>query len=627
MVKVIESERTNVILIFINLKTTFMKETIKKNLLLLLLLICGVVSLHAAPSRSERFVRTGYLTCALIREHDNDLPRTYYMMIDEDGEITPVWFFRCESNEPGKLHSNVFNPKDYLGKTITMDFEGVSTANNNEFVIYEDGKQKLINRIILSKIYSLEVVDKKIKVEKGLIYPLRDTLTVPHDVLVPKVRYADKVASNKVVQLTDYVKGDGTSDSPYTSADGSAGLLEAFAALPDGGTVEVAHGEYLSTTGMIQIPTFVNIRGMSEVKPVFHLTESDAWLVQGSNLIENVRLDLCNMSQPYVGQVLVIDNNARDVVVRGVEVQGGYTIDPTTYRSTNNVVAMRLMSYIDNITFDGCRFSNIMRGLVTKGQRSQHGITIKNCTFEGTGHMCVSFDQVSDITDVLLENNNFHEFTHFGTAFARISNVTIRNNRYYSRNKMSVNGYSQPIHMEESCQNFVIENNDIDVQMRQYDGAAPTSRNYGISVMDARNLKILNNRLTHCNVELDATHSWVGGNVLFSKNNIVDGQVNIGRGCNNVTVTYNYIENPPVQPFAIECMKLEFAPTHGHVIERNRVVGLEGKRSFIIEGHVKDCIIKDNLFIGEGQLPYHIEVSDLGGDITVEGNTFTGLAE
>ena len=129
-------------------------------------------------------------------------------------------------------------------------------------------------------------------------------------------------------------------------------------------------------------------------------------------------------------------------------------------------------------------------------------IVIKNSVFKDQGQMCMSFDQSSDITNVVVENNKFIEFTHFGVAFARINDVTIRNNTFYSRNLLAFNTYNQALHIEEHCQNFLIENNDIDVKLRTSDSNNPNTkvRCPGILITDCRQFTIRNNRLKNSDI-------------------------------------------------------------------------------------------------------------------------------
>ncbi len=598
-------------------------KNICKRITISLLLLVSIASLSAAPKSVHSCLKRGYFTSVYIRESPSDTPRNNYLIIGEDGEITPVWFFRYNSKAPGELNSSRFNPKEYLGKVVEMDFVGTATANNNEFPIYDkSGELKLLKRYIVTKINSLQVLDDKIAVDKRYEYPQSDTLIVPHDISLKRRKYSGG-GSNKVVQLSNYVKGDGSPSSPYTSADGSAGLLKAFAALPKGGTIVVPAGHYRSTATKIKIPTYINICGKEgDETPTFDLTTKSSWMLQGCNRIERIKVDVSNLGDKYVGEVVIVDNGAKDVTIRDVHFQGGYTVDPESHKSTNHVVCVRLMSELDNITFERCRFSNIMRSLVTKGQRSQHNITIRESLFEEASHMCISFDQVSDMSNILLENNTFKEFSHFGTAFARITNVTMRGNTFYTRNTLSVTSYNHPIHIEEFCQNFLLEDNIIDIVMRLPDSAAATARTCGLSIKDSRNVTIRNNAFSHCNIAFEASHNWLSGSILCTKNTIRDGQFTIDSGCNRVSIIDNDIDTPPTCAFAIGCKLPELSPTWGHIIERNRIVGLNGTMPFRIEGNVVDSKITANKFSGENQLPYSLKLSSMGRNVEVGGNTF-----
>ncbi len=600
-----------------------MMKIYSNRIAILLLLIANISLLSAAPKSAERCVKRGYFTSVFIRESPSDTPRNNYLIVGEDGEITPVWFFRYNSKVSGELNSSRFNPKNYLGRVVAIDFIGTATANNNEFPIYDkSGELKLLKRYIVTKINSLEVVDDKFIVDKRYRYPQADTLIVPHDISTKRVKYSDR-GDDKVVQLTKYVKGDGSPASPYKSADGSAGLLKAIADLPKGGTIEVPSGHYSSTATKIKIPHYVNICAKEGAQtPSFDLTKKDSWLLQGCNKIERIKIDVSNLDDKYVGQVVVIDNGAKDVTIRNVHFQGGYTVDPQSYKSTNHVVCVRLMSELDNITFEQCRFSNIMRSLVTKGQRNQSNITIKECLFEEASHMCISFDQVSNISNVQLVNNTFKEFSHFGAAFARITNVTMRGNTFYTRNKLSVTSYNHPIHIEEFCQNFLLEDNVIDIVMRLPNSAAATTRTCGLSIKDSRNVTLRNNEFKHCNIAFEASHNWLSGNILFTKNRLQDGQFIIDNGCNQVSIIDNDIDTPPTCAFTISCDLPELSPTWGHIIERNRVVGLNGTMPFRVEGSVVDSKITANEFRGNDQLQHSLKLLTPNQNIEINNNIF-----
>lgn len=590
----------------------------------LLFLFISVFSISMAE---VHYVKTGYFTHVYAREHVTDMPRGYYMLIEADGTMTPIWFHRYSTKNTGEFGKWSFDPREYLGKTISIDCEGVLVNNNNEYPIYEDGKLVLLPNFELEILNSLSIVSDEITVGDNYKYPNSDTLLISHDVLVAEETYADK-APTKVVQLSDYVQGEGTEASPFISTDGYAGLKDAITALPDGGTIEAEPGVYKATSKQLSIPRFVSIKGVGASKPYFILSDERMWYLKGSNTIDNIDVDMTQIDRSYTHEVISIHNNARDVTIKHSKFIGNYTVDPVTYKESGNVVMFRMYSHLNNITFESDTLLAPLRGIVTKGQRNQHNITFKDCLFADQGQMCVSLDQSSNISNVLFENNKFMEFSHFGVALARINDVTFRNNTFYSRNIMSFNTYNQALHIEEHTQNLLIENNHIDVIFRHNENDNPNTliRSEAMLMIDSRNVEIRNNTVVNSDIIFNGSLSNIAGHSIVHHNSIDNGGIEIRDVNNYLTVSNNDIANPPVQAIDFYSTVPRFIPFQGHVIKDNVVTGLEDKTAFTMRGDMQHIDIVDNSFTGCDQSEISLDLNATSNDLKIKDNSFNGLA-
>ncbi len=570
---------------------------------------------------------TGYFTHVYAREHVRDMPREFFMLITKEGSITPMVFNNYSSANKGDLGKWKFDPRTFLGKTITMSFTGTPEQNNNEYAIYEGSSIKLIERVSVEIINSLTVVSENVTVEEKYRYPQADTLFFPHDVVIPEESYADKIPV-KSVQLKNYVTGNGTEASPYTSADGYAGLKAAIADLPDGGTIEVASGVYKATSNMLAIPRFVSIKGVGNKKPCFILTNDRMWFLKGSNTIDYIDVDVTQINRTYTHEVISIDNNARDVTIKNSKFIGNYAVDPVTYKESGNVVMFRMYSHLKNIIFDADTIIAPLRGIVTKGQRNQHNIVIKNSVFKDQGQMCMSFDQSSDITNVVVENNKFIEFTHFGVAFARINDVTIRNNTFYSRNLLAFNTYNQALHIEEHCQNFLIENNDIDVKLRTSDSNNPNTkvRCPGILITDSRQFTIRNNRLKNSDILMLGIQSRLIGYSKVVNNSIDNGGIDVRESNRFITFSNNTISNSPEHAFEFYSVIPMAYPFGNHTVDSNNISGLTGAQPFYIKGEIRGLNITNNEIRGCTQTASTLDIAVNSEKIIASSNTFFGVS-
>lgn len=604
-----------------------------KNLQKILLLFFLITSLGLSKAEVH-YVKTGYFTHVYAREHATDMPRGYYMLIEADGTVTPIWFHRYSTKNKGEFSKWAFDPRVYLGKVISIDVTGVLVQNNNEFPklvngepVITNGKMELLKNFELEVVNSWKTVSTSITVEDDYKYPNTDTLLIPHDVLVEYEEYADKTPT-KVIQLTNYVTGAGTEASPYTSTDGYGGFKAACAALPDGGTIEVPAGVYKATANRLNIPRFVSIKGVGASKPRVILANDRMWYLKGSNTIDNIDLDFTEIDRSYTHEVLAIHNNARDVTIKNTKLIGNYEVEEGTYKESGNVVFIRMYSHLNNITFDSDTLVSPLRGIVTKGQRNQHNITFKNCLFTAQGQMCVSLDQSSNISNVLFENNKFMEFSHFGVALARINGVTFRNNTFYSRNLMSFNTYNQAFHIEEHTQNVLIEDNHIDVIFRHSENDNPNTlvRSDGFLAIDSRWITVRNNTFKNSDLIFNGNLSNIAGHSLLENNDIDNGGIDIRDVNSYVTVKNNTVNNPPVNAIYFYSTVPRHLPFKGHLIDNNKVTNLMNASAFSFKGEMKDITISNNEFQGCRQNKLSLDLSENSSNLELKNNTFRGLS-
>ncbi|MEM6829300.1 MAG: right-handed parallel beta-helix repeat-containing protein, partial [Bacteroidota bacterium] len=550
----------------------------------------------------------------------------FFMLIEDDGTITPMWFYHYSTKNTGEYSTWNFDPREYLGKTITMDFSGTPEKNNNEYPIYDASNNLvLLPKVSVKFVNSITEVSQTISVPDDYIHPQTDTLMIPHDVLVAPASYDDQTPTAEV-NLSDYVSGSGTEDDPYISADGAAGLKQAVAALPNGGTINVGSGIYLTTVANVNIARFVSIKGTEEQQPEFRLTKNRSWFLKGSNTLDNIRVS-SETIESYYNELITIDNNARDVVVKNSTFVGGYAVTPETYEEKGNGVCFRLRSHVQNLLFEDNRFINMMRGIVTKGQRNQHDITIRKNYFEGANHWFISFDQTSNISNIIVEENEFMEFSHFGVAFARIANVVLRNNTFFSRNKLNYNTFSRAIHLEEHCQNFLIENNDVDALLRHPDSDNPNTvkRNGGIAVSDSRYITIKDNTVLNSDVLLGGLYSDIDKEITLTGNKIENGGLHIRDALDQVTFHKNTMVSPPEAAFTFLSNKPRLYPFGGHVLENNTVTEMKNAKAFDLNAPIMNSSIKNNLFQGCSQQQSEIDFLEGAGQLVIEDNEFLGI--
>ncbi len=586
-----------------------------------------LMTLPLLKAQTEQYVKTGYFTHVFAREHVSDMPRGFYLLIEADGTINPLWFYRLSTQNTGQFSVWNFDPRDYLGQVISVDITAKSFENNSEFTRYEGTELKVIPQLVVDRINSWTVTSGSITVPPEYQYPQTDTLLIPHDVLVAEQPYADQTPSD-TVQLTAYVQGAGTEASPYFSSDGSAGLKAAMADMPSGGTIEVAPGYYRITTNRLDIARFISIKGVGSSKPVFLATLDYVWRLKGSNTLENITVDMRPITRFYTHQVIVIDNNARDVWVKNSKFMGRYSVEPGTYAEDGRVVCFRMMSHLNNITFEQDTFQNLLRHIVTKGQRNQHNLTVRNCLFSGSNHMSMSMDQVSNISNVLIENNEFRELSHFGIAFARINDVTLRNNVFYSRNKLAFNTYNRAIHIEERCQNFVIENNVIDVLMRHSDSDNPNTviRNPAIGASDSRHLLIQNNTILNSDVLFNGVMDLIGGRNEVLNNRIENGSIQIRESNRYIRIKNNELLGPPESAISMLSVRPMVYPFGWHQIESNVVTELDDKMALDLRGEILNVTLSNNDFQGCNQQGNSLELYDGSESLTIAANNFYGLS-
>lgn len=587
----------------------------RKISLLIVFLFAGTQIITAQMKNHQK---TGFFTRVYAREHLSDMPRRTFLLFEEDGTVTTLGFW-SNNQSKGVYSKPKFDPRDFLGKIVSINVEGTENHSNNEFVYYEDGELKVTPIISVKKINSFEIIEgKKITVPTEYRQLRKDTLLMPHDITIEYDNYADKI-SNKTVKLTDYVRGKGTEKRPYRSDDGKAGLKAAIADLPNGGTIEVPSGTYEITTKGLKIPRFVSIKGTGKTKPTFIVKNERIWSLKGSNTIDFINLDFTQIERRYTHEVIRIDNNARDVKISNSKFVGDYAVDPETHKESGNIVFFRLYSNLKNITFEKDTIVAPLRGIVTKGQKNHENIIIKDCVFKDQGQMCISMDQVSNIHNVVIDNNKFIEFSHFGVALARINDAKITNNTFYSRNLESFNMYNQAIHIEEHCQNFLIENNTIDVTLRNKGSYQPNStvRSYGMILSDTRNLVIKNNIIKHSDIVFSTVvTNNIAGFSEFSNNTLEDGSIHIRDAQQKISIENNKIINPPKSGISFSSTKHSSSPSGKHQIKNNQFLQMEGKKPFEVKGKLEEIIMHHNSFQGcdEQSIIFHHSI-DLKNNI------------
>lgn len=574
------------------------------------------------------YVKTGYFTQVYAREHITDMPREFFLLFEADGTETVLSFSQQRSS--GIYSVWQFDPKDFLGKTISIDIDATVDNQNNEFNYWEGATLVKVPKLSIKKINSFVEAGSTITAPTEYQHPQTDTILMPHKILIPEEIYADKTPSTKIVQLTDYIQGDGTEVSPYTSTDGTAGLKSAIANLPDGGTVEIAPGIYRATARNLNIPRFVSLKGVGASKPKFYMNTDRMWSLKGNNTIDNINLDVTQNTRNYTHEVARIDNNARDITISNSEFISNYTvtISENSTEETGNVVFFRFYSHIKNVTFLNNTFIKPLRPIAIKGQKNIHNLTFKGNRFEGQCNMCITLDQISNMSNVIIEENDFIEFSHFGIALARTNDVTIRNNTFYSRNLESFNTYNQALHIEEHAQNLIIENNDIDVTLRTTGFGDPTStvRSFGMILLDSRLMTIKDNNVKHADIFFTSTKTnATAGFTSMTKNTLEDGAIRIKDGHEKISIKNNIITNPPIYGIQLESVKPIQYPFGKHNIEFNEFNEMDNKQAFRIKGEVKEVSINNNTFKGCNQKINDIDLFDNATALTIKDNQFYGL--
>ncbi|WP_139062120.1 pectate lyase family protein [Ochrovirga pacifica] len=330
--------------------------------LFVMLLFLGLTSVNAQTN----YQKTGYFTRLYAREHVSDMPREYFILYEADGTTTTLSFFSHRSS--GQYSIWQFDPKDFLGKTVTIDVEATLDNQNNEYHYFESGSLVIVPKLWVRTINSFVEASSNVSPPSQYQHPITDTIQMPHDILLAKDTYANKNPT-QVVQLSSYVTGNGTAASPYVSTDGTAGLSAAIAALPNGGTIEVPSGQYMVTARNLAIPRFVSIKGTGTTQPNFILTQDRMWFLKGSNTIDNISVDFTQNTRRYTHEVIIVDNSARDVTFKNNTFVGNYTVAQGTYEESGNVVMIRMYSHLENIVFEKNTFLYPLRAIATKGTK------------------------------------------------------------------------------------------------------------------------------------------------------------------------------------------------------------------------------------------------------------------
>jgi len=568
----------------------------------------------------------GYFTSFSAREHESDMPRDFYLLIAQDGTITSIAFDRYSSNNTGEFSPWQFNPRKYLGKTIQYDFTGEEFLNNREFPVLKNGVMSLLPLIRVDITKQITVLNDNFTVPDIYRYPVKDTLVIPHRVTVNEEFYYSG-AADKTVNLKNYItSGAGTNASPYISSGGDAGFLAAFNNLPQGGTVLVESGVY-RITAAFSIPRNISIKGIGGKKPYILLEKKNAIIIKGTNTLENLTFDFSSLPNSYVSYMFLIDNSARNVTIKNVKMIGNYTVSEGGFIAANPVCGIRLNSHIKDLTFDTDTFINVFRGIEFKGQRNLHRITLKNSHFEGFSFTPISLDQGSDMGEVLIENNTVRDFVHFGFAFARINGVILRNNNFYTRNKRSPETFNQGLHLEEHCQNFIVENNIVDIDMRipSKQESNPAFRSAGISVSDGRFVTIRNNEVKNSHINFSGNTSKHCGKSIAIDNLLTNGSIQINDANMDVKVEKNRVVDPPESALSMYSVMPMSYPFSGHVIRDNIFESLQGIIPISIKAEVNNVTVSNNKFYGCSMQSNLLDFRGISDNLVISDNTFFGL--
>ncbi len=577
---------------------------IKRVLYFVILITKFAMAAYAGEAKDEKIpttTKTGYLTSVFARESERDTPRHFFLLIGEKGDITLLGFERYSSKNKSEYSNVNFDPRKSLGKCITMTFSGEYQSNNKEFnIATKGGKVEQVRKSRVVLLSDWKEVDKKISVDKKYLYPVKDTVYMPHDITLEEVKYIPAKKSSETVSLAKFVTGKGTEANPYVSEDGSAGLSEAIKKLKGGGTVLIPEGRFFFTAKNFDIPRGVNLKGAGEDKSTIIFKNTGAMNYLGNNTLEHYTMDI-TIPQKY-GYVTQMADYAQDVLVRNITVVGDYHPDPKAagVRIRNNsTIPFTMGCWVDGFTIEDCKFHNVYRSFVSKGHKEQRNITVRNCLFDGHAYTCISLDQTSGCENFLIEDCEFRDFSHFGTAFARITDVTIRNCKFFSRTLYASAPYNQAIHLEDHCQNFVIESNDIDIILKGHQDTRPSYRSAGVALGDTRRVVVRNNTLKHCMIVAHAGESPVSGYNLIENNTIEDGMISIA---DNVytTIKGNTIINPPTNPFTVMTPTARGEVCDHITITDNSVTGLKNMEALVIKGFVEGVTFTGNKIEGEG---------------------------
>ncbi|MFI3270277.1 MAG: right-handed parallel beta-helix repeat-containing protein [Rikenellaceae bacterium] len=587
--------------------------------------VATLTQLSAGESKDEKITlttKTGYLTVVNARESERDMPRRFYLLIGEDGEKTLLGFDRYSGKNKGDCAPARFDPRRDLGKVVTITFSGEYQSNNKEYNISEGGaKPTMIRKSRVVDMQSWTVVDKQIKVAKEYLHPVNDTVAMPHDIITHQKPYKYKAPAKMMsVNLKDFVSGKGTKENPFISSDGTAGLSAAVKKIPQGGVVVISKGVYDFTAKNFTIPHGVVIRGESESESVITFKNTGAWSMLGDNVLEHFTMDVTR-PQKY-GYVTKCADNSHNIVARDLTVVGDFHPDPKAAgvrMRKNSTIPFTMGSWVDGFTIERCKFHNVYRSFVTKGQKQQKNITVRDCLFDGHAYTCISLDQTSGCENILIERCEFRDFSHFGTAFARITDVTLRNCTFYSRTLFASAPYNQAIHLEDHCQNFVIENNNIDVILKGHQESRPTYRSAAVALGDSRLCTVRNNTIRNSLITVHAGETLLGGFSVIEGNTIDNGVISLGE-CRGVRVVNNKITNPSSTPFTVGTSWARLMPCSDNVIKGNTVTGLNGFAPLLIKGFVEGLNFEGNTISGGNILPVESNSRVEGAKIIINAN-------
>lgn len=182
------------------------------------------------------------------------------------------------------------------------------------------------------------------------------------------------------------------------------------------------------------------------------------------------------------------------------------------------------------------------------------------------------------------------------------------------------------IHIEEHCQNFLIEGNTIDTYLRLANNASEDSRCSGISVTDSRNISIQNNKVLNSNILFGGSEDIIGYSTV-KNNTLENGGMQIKEGSQHLTINNNTIKSPAEYAFLFYSVRPMMHNFGDHLVNANTVTGLVNKQAFNIKGKISNTAIEitNNSFSGTNLTASQINIYPGSKKLIIQNNNFYGV--